>query len=189
MGSKKVITRERIVDVAYEMARERGLASLSVRAVAQACGVATGTMYNHVPDIAELRTEVLERFWRSALADAELDACTQGAETALDYCRRLAGALQGSLQGFRSAWLRDLGSMDGRTRQRTAEAENACLAGLRNTVRHVFERDASITRGAREQMDMMRVADFVWEAMLASLKRGDDSHEVLFGLVERALYR
>lgn len=189
MGSKKAITRDRIVDVAFEMAREQGLASLSVRGVAQACGVATGTMYNHIPDIAELRTEVLERFWRSALSDAELDACTCGAETALDYCRRLVCALEGSLRGFRDGWLRDLGSLDGRTRARTAEAERACLAGLQRTVRHAFERDPAIGEAVRRELEMNRVADFVWEAMLMSLKRDDGSHETLFALVDRALYR
>ncbi len=57
MGSRKAIPKEQIIDVAYEKAQREGLSSLSVRAVAEACGVATGTMYNHIPDIAELRTE------------------------------------------------------------------------------------------------------------------------------------
>ena len=127
MSSKKAISRNRIIEVAFGMARESGLASLSVRAIAEACGVATGTIYNHVPDVAELRTEVLQRFWREAIEAAELETCTRDAETALDYCRRLSNALSSSLEGFRTAWLRDMGALDGRTRQRTMEAERACL--------------------------------------------------------------
>ncbi len=249
MGSRKTITRERIVEVAYNMACESGLTSLNVRSVAEACGVATGTLYNHVPDIAELRTEVLQRFWSEALAAAELESCTQGAETALEYCRRLASALseslqgfknawlrdlgtldgrtrqrvlqrfwsealaaaelesctQGaetaleycrrlasalseSLQGFKNAWLRDLGTLDGRTRQRTMEAERACLQGLRDTVRHAFEMDGAISVRARERVDMTSVADLAWNAMLDGLKRRDGSHETLFALLELALY-
>lgn len=109
MSSKKAISRNRIIEVAFGMARESGLASLSVRAIAEACGVATGTIYNHVPDVAELRTEVLQRFWREAIEAAELETCTRDAETALDYCRRLSNALSSSLEGFRTAWLRDMG--------------------------------------------------------------------------------
>ena len=50
MSSKKAISRNRIIEVAFGMARESGLPSLSVRAIAEACGVATGTIYNHVPE-------------------------------------------------------------------------------------------------------------------------------------------
>ena len=93
MGSRKAITKEQIIDVAYEKAQREGLSSLSVRAVAEACGVATGTMYNHIPDIAELRTEVLRRFWREALSGADLDQCAREAGSALDYCRKLTDCL------------------------------------------------------------------------------------------------
>lgn len=188
MGSRKTITKEKIVEVAYAKARRDGLASLSVRAVAEACGVATGTMYNHVPDIAELRTEVLRRFWREALAAADLDGCVRGSGTALDYCRRLAAALADSMQGFRDVWLRDAGTVDGRTRQRAAEAERTCLRDIQLAVRHAFERDGAISERAREELDMGEVADFVWSAMLMGIKRGDETCETLFELVELALY-
>lgn len=188
MSSKKAISRNRIIEVAFGMARESGLPSLSVRAIAEACGVATGTIYNHVPDVAELRTEVLQRFWREAIEAAELETCTRDAETALDYCRRLSDALSSSLEGFRTAWLRDMGALDGRTRQRTMEAERACLGDLHETVRHAFERDAAITSRARDRVQMDAVVDFAWQAMLDAMKRGDGSCETLFALMELALY-
>ena len=169
MSSKKAISRNRIIEVAFGMARESGLASLSVRAIAEACGVATGTIYNHVPDVAELRTEVLQRFWREAIEAAELETCTRDAETALDYCRRLSNALSSSLQ-------------------RTMEAERACLGDMHETVRHAFERDAAITSRARDCVQMDAVVDFAWQAMLDAMKRGDGSCETLFALMELALY-
>lgn len=188
MGSRKAITRDQIVDVAYAKAQKEGLSSLNVRAVAEACGVATGTMYNHIPDIAELRTEVLRRFWREALVAADLDACMRDAGTALDYCRRLTEALADSVRGFRDVWLRDAGAVDGRTRQRAAEAERACLHDIKLTVRHAFELDAAITDRAREELDMGEVADFAWSAMLMGIKRDDRSCDTLFALIELALY-
>lgn len=188
MGSRKAITKEQIIDVAYETAQREGLSSLSVRAVAEACGVATGTMYNHIPDIAELRTEVLRRFWREALIGADLDQCAREAGSALDYCRKLTETLAESLRGFRSTWLRDAGAADGRTRQRAAEAERACLQDIQLTVRHAFERDTAISERARAELDMGKVAEFVWTAMLMGIKCDDSSCETLFALVELALY-
>lgn len=188
MGSRKAITKEQIIDVAYAKAQKEGLSSLNVRAVAEACGVATGTMYNHIPDIAELRTEVLRRFWREALAAADLDACIREAGTALDYCRKLTEALRDSVRGFRDVWLRDAGVVDGRTRQRAGEAERACLHDIQLTVRHAFELDAAISERARAELDMGQVADFVWSAMLMGIKRDDRSCNTLFAVIELALY-
>lgn len=189
MGSGKAVTRERIIETAYGMACESGLASLSVRAVADRCGVATGTMYNHVQDIAELRTEVIRRFWREAIEAAGLESCTRDAGTALDYCRRLSDGLSSSLRGFRGSWLRDMGTLDGKTRRRAAKAELACLQGLRDAVRHAFESDEAIGASARDRVDMGNLADYVWESMFAGVKRGGDANESLFALLDLALYR
>lgn len=189
MGSKASITKAQIVDVAYERAREHGLGSLTVRAVADACGVATGTIYNHVVDIAALRTEVLQRFWSRAVADAKLDECARDAGTALEFCRRLSEALEQTLRGFRDNWLRDLGGLDARTRMRAAEAERACFEDLRGHVRHAFELDPNISEDVRRSVDMGAVGDFVWASLLEGVKRGDGSCETLFSLLGFALYR
>lgn len=189
MGSKASITKAQIVDVAYERAREHGLGSLTVRAVADACGVATGTIYNHVVDIAALRTEVLQRFWSRAVADAKLDECARDAGTALEFCRRLSEALEQTLRGFRDNWLRDLGGLDARTRMRAAEAERACFEDLRGHVRHAFELDPNISEDVRRSVDMGAVGDFVWTSLLEGVKRGDGSCETLFSLLGLALYR
>lgn len=177
------------MEVAYERACAQGLGSLTVRAVADACGVATGTIYNHVPDIASLRTEVLQRFWSTAVAEARLDECARDAGTALEFCRRLAGALERTLRGFRDNWLRDLGGLDGRTRMRAAEAERACFDDLRGLVRHAFALDPAIPASVRERIDMEELADFAWASLLEGVKRGDGSCETLFAVLELALYR
>ena len=46
MGNRPVISKEQILDAAYEIATTKGLGALSIRAVAAACGVAVGTVYN-----------------------------------------------------------------------------------------------------------------------------------------------
>ncbi len=55
-------------------------------------------------------------------------------------------------------------------------------------MRHAFERDAAISERARAELDMGKVAEFVWTAMLMGIKRDDFSCETLFALVELALY-
>ena len=104
MGTKATISRDMIVDAAFARAKQNGLASLSVRAIAQDCSVAVGSIYNHFPDKAALVTEVIARFWTSAVRQADERACFsyQAGESFVDFCRRAAGGLHEALVEFRA---------------------------------------------------------------------------------------
>ncbi|GAA1023883.1 TetR family transcriptional regulator [Acrocarpospora pleiomorpha] len=52
------LTQARVVDVAIALVDERGLAALTLAAVAERCGVAAPSLYKHVSNIADLRTLV-----------------------------------------------------------------------------------------------------------------------------------
>lgn len=56
-----VLSRARIVDGAYALLREQGLAGLSMRRVAQDLDVRPGALYYHVADKQELLAEVAAR--------------------------------------------------------------------------------------------------------------------------------
>lgn len=56
--ARRAAQRERIVAAATMQLAEHGYAGLSVAAVAERAGVATGTVYNHVPGKTELVAEV-----------------------------------------------------------------------------------------------------------------------------------
>ena len=69
MGNRPVISKEQILDAAYEIATAKGLGALSIRAVAAACGVAVGTVYNSYPTKSDLVNDVVGRFWQRAFSD------------------------------------------------------------------------------------------------------------------------
>ena len=75
MGNRPVISKEQILDAAYEIATTKGLGALSIRAVAAACGVAVGTVYNSYPTKSDLVNDVVGRFWQRAFSD-RVDAVT-----------------------------------------------------------------------------------------------------------------
>ncbi len=52
-------------------------------------------------------------------------------------------------------------------------------------MRHAFERDAAISERARAELDMGKVAEFVWTAMLMGIKRDESSCETA-AISERA---
>lgn len=189
MGSKPATTREAILDKAYERACTDGLAALDTRSVARECGVAVGTIYNYFPDMASLRTEVMQRFWAEALADVGQRTHEAHGEGALAYCRQLLDALNTSMEGFRATWLRDVAMLDGRTRQRGRDAEAACFGEIRQGIVRAIERDDRIAPAARERLDAERLASFIWTSMLGAIRRGEAGTTVLLDVLELALYR
>jgi len=64
------LTREDVIDAAAELVAERGYARLSMRALAQRCGVATMTLYRHVGTKEDLLGALTDR----VLAELELPA-------------------------------------------------------------------------------------------------------------------
>lgn len=189
MGSKPATTRETILDKAYERACTDGLAALDTRSVARECGVAVGTIYNYFPDMAALRTEVMQRFWAEALADVGERARRAHGEGTLAYCRQLLAALSASMEGFRTTWLRDIALLDGRTRQRGRDAEAACFGEIQQGIVRAIEQDDQIAPAARERLDPERLAAFIWSSMLAAIRHGEANTTVLLDIIELALYR
>lgn len=190
MGAKATISRDTIVDTAFALAKQDGLASLSVRAIAQDCSVAVGSIYNHFPDKAALVTEVIARFWASAVRQADEHACFsyQRGESFVDFCRRAAAGLHEALTEFREGWLREVSALDARTRQRSKAAEQACFEHVRASLVRVIEADDAIDPAVFERVTPEALADFTWAGMLESLKAGEASCATLFALLERALY-
>lgn len=188
MGGKHAITRDEILQKAYDRACASGISALDTRSIARECGVAVGTIYNYFPDMASLRTEVIQRFWLEALGRARQAACKVGEGSALCYCRRLFEALGASLAGFREYWLRDMPSLDGRTRERTRDAEAACFRSIQAVIRQAIEADELISRQARARLDTCALAEFIWSAMLDSLRRGETSQSIVLDVLELALY-
>jgi AcrR family transcriptional regulator len=101
--AKRAETRERIVRAAGELVARGGYREAQVAAVAEAAGVATGTVYRHFPSKAELFTEVFR-----VASQREVDAVAAAAENNTDAEERIEAAVgtfaRRALQGRRLAW-------------------------------------------------------------------------------------
>ena len=82
-------TRARIVDAAHDLIAERGYAGCSVALVADAAGVATGSVYRHFPDKGALFAEV----FRTA-TQREVDAVAEAGAKPGSIDERVARAVE-----------------------------------------------------------------------------------------------
>lgn len=100
---------ELILTTAKSLARENGLASLSIRKVAGACGIAAGTIYNYYPSKAELLIALMEDFWNGVFQclPEEVDQ----AQSLTGSVKALRKHLEHSLEHFRTDWLSQMGTL------------------------------------------------------------------------------
>lgn len=61
MAARGDATREKLLDAAIQLVRELGYARTTTRAIANAAGVAEGTLYRHYPDKAGLFAAAIDR--------------------------------------------------------------------------------------------------------------------------------
>lgn len=192
MGSKPAIERDAILDAAYARAQRDGVASLGIRTIANECGVAVGTIYNYFPDKASLVTEVVGRFWHAAIAPARQlasEGAAEGPGCLLVYCRLLAQGLGESLGRFRASWLREVSTLDTRSRTRSHAAESALFHDIQVEIQHVIENDPGISQSARMCLQSDELAVFIWRSLFESVKAGDDSFDTVIKVLELGLYR
>ncbi len=81
---------------------ERGYRSLTIRGVANSCGVAVGTVYNYFPSKDVLAARVMLEDWEKALEDMRREC--GAAQTAKEGLRAMFGAIRGFSALYRGAW-------------------------------------------------------------------------------------
>lgn len=69
--ARSVLTRDLIVDAAFELLATGGLEAITARALAERLGVQAGALYYHLRDMAALRDEMATRIVRRMLAEAD----------------------------------------------------------------------------------------------------------------------
>lgn len=186
MGNRPVISKQQILDTAYAIAADSGLASLSVRRVAETCGVAVGTVYHSYPAKSDLVNDVIARFWNEALGTC-MPKPDEG-DDFVDFCRALTGRVSGALALFKSDWLAQVHALGAHDLASAREREEACFAHVRAGLAAVLVADPNIEHARLTgALSAERVAGFTWAGILSAAEHGDDG-ETLLALLRRSLY-
>lgn len=184
---KTVTSKADILQGACGLAQEYGLSSISIRGVANACGVSSGTIYNYFPSrdelVAAVAADYFDRAFYEGFCHPEPD------ENYLAYCNRLYAALDERLLDTGSDWLSQFQSLEPGARQAGRRRMDDLLGHIRSGLQSVLERDGAVRPGALVgDMDAPHVCAFTQEAMFDGLRRGRHDCRTLLALLERALY-
>ena len=94
-----------IIAVSRKILLEDGYKALTVRRVAQACGIASGTIYNYYRSKDEIAASVMLEDWNRLLEDAEsffsrTDDCMQCLHEVYSILQRFAGMYQNAWRQY-----------------------------------------------------------------------------------------
>ena len=185
--SRSPISKEKILEGAYTTARTYGLSAISIRGIAQECGVSIGTIYNYFPSRDELVAATAALLFSEAFYEGFCHPRPD--ENFLGYCERLYQALDDRLSITGSDWLTQFQGLNPSAREVGRKHMDELLDHVRNGLESVLSRDAGVSPDAlTDDFDAEDVCRFTLDVMFDALRRGDHDCRTLLVLLERALY-
>lgn len=181
-----VTSKEEILKTSRELIRQQGWSTVSIRAVAAACGVSVGSIYNYFDSKAALMSETIGSVWQEIFhrpddADVfrDVQTCITWIYTRIAYgCEQYPGFFTLHSIGF----LRDE-RPDGKRRMQ--QTWGHILTGLCS----VLKRDAASVRTLlRTPFTAEQFADVLFSQMLSAMLRQDYDPTTVLEIVRRTLY-
>ena len=182
-----VTSRQQILDTARRLIQQKGWEAVSIRAVASACGVSVGSIYNYFDSKAALTGAVVESVWQEIFHRPQGEepfrdtrACLCWMYGRLEYgCGQYPGFFTLHSLGF-------LGPERPEGRQRMLRA----WQHIRQELCEVLRRDASIRPDAfGGDFTPEKFADLLFNLLLAALLRQDFERDTALEMLKRTLYR
>lgn len=188
VGNKAVISKEEILEAAYRQVVQQGLASLSIRNVANACGISVGTVYHSFASKNELVNEVIARFWRETFGGI-MDEVEEGPVDFIAFCRQLSEKTSEALRAFREGFLADLAPLNAPDHAVAHQREEQAFSHIRRGLRRALDEDERIDRKRLTgDLEPDRLCSLVWSVILQTARTGQPLDRTLLALLERELY-
>lgn len=179
--------RERILQAARTLLNEQGAQQLSIRAVAAACQLSIGSIYNYYPTKAALINDLVEEFWVEALEELELHPLALGGF--LDCFVAVFLQLQTALAQKPPGWLHQLLLVQELEAPGALE-ESGGLAELRLLFLSALAQDPAIPPEIWDDLFTWEAfAEFAQTHLLALLRSGQPDCAYFSLILRRVLYK
>ena len=185
--SRQLTSRDDILDSSVGLAREHGLDAISIRGVATARGISTGSIYNYFPSRDELVAATAERLFEEAFYEGFCHP--EPDESYLAYCKRLYASLHERLSSSGSGWLAQLQGLEPGAREAGRRRMEKLLSHMLRGLEDVLAADPQVQDGRlSDGLSVEAVCRLTLNEMFDAVRRGDANCRTLLALLERALY-
>lgn len=181
-------SREAILAECRAIVRRQGHPGISVRTVAAAAGVATGTQYHYFPDKRALLMAVVADVWRDVFSlNAARRDCTDFCQY-VDRLYRGARDRLGAYPGFAQGHGLELVALTGQEDEGRARMQ-AFLDAVGSQLQEALRRDPHVRPDALAgDLTPQSLARFVTRNVLAGLVLGQPTCSDLLAVLRAALY-
>ena len=184
--NRVVTSREEILKTSAEMVAENGFESINIRAVAAACNVSVGSVYNYFPSKSELVLAVVESIWEEILHKINNLASKADfieAITAVFNDIRTGGRKYPEFFSLHSMSAFDIDAGKGR------KVMNQYLGEIKAELTKALENDKSVSASAfSDSFTESDFIDFVFLNMIVLLSQKKKSCAKLNEAVKRIIY-
>ncbi len=184
--NKVVTSQEAILNTCCRLVMTEGLAAINMRTVAQACGVAVGSLYNYFPSKGALMQATIRSVWMDIFAVSGKSVSHTGF---LEYLEWMFTRMQWGhtkYPGFLALHAMSF-TESGRAEGRREMEEY--FAHLKGSLLYVLERDQKVRTDAfDETLSKEGLVDFAFSTMIWMFLQEKVSCEPFFEMVRRAIY-
>lgn len=184
--NKAATSREQLLDQAKKIVYAEGISKLSIRRVAEECGVAIGTVYNYYPAKSDLILAVMEEFWRNVFHGQEFPA---DSSCFLESYEEIFYRMKKSLSHFRADFLEDVSVLDQKGRKQGKRLEEFYWKHMKAGMLMILERDRRIKENVwNESFTREGFIQFAFAQLTAMLRAGDMDCSFFLEVIKRLLY-
>lgn len=184
--NKAITSREKIMQVCRNIAAEQGLSALNMRAVAGACGIALGTLYNYYSGKDELLLATVESVWMDIF---HMDGSCQTDYSFPEYIRHLFGCARKGAAKYPNFLTAHSLALAGAKKDEAKSAMERNVEHIKGAMLAVLCADPGLKpevfSAAFSQADFI---DFVLDNILLLIVRGAEDCTALTELVRRVIY-
>lgn len=182
-----ITSKEAIMQVCRKLAAEKGTAALNMRAVADECGIALGTLYNYYADKDELLLAAVESIWQEIF---HTDQPCGTNDSFPDYVGHLFACIrQGASKYPNFVTAHAVGIAQAKKGEAKSEMER-CFEHMKRGLLTVLDADPALDPAAfSDAFTREDFAQLVLDQMLLLLVQKKTDCSVLLGLIRRVIYR
>jgi AcrR family transcriptional regulator len=181
-----VTSREAILEKCRDMVAKEGLASVSIRAVAEACSVSVGSIYYYFPSKDELLIATIEHVWQDIF---HMEECG-GLERPFDETvQSVFNQVREGMKEYPHFFSAHSLSIAGSSRNEARETMEKCLKHMKKGLLSSLENDPLVKREVFvAPLTMEAFVSFVMDNLLTSLMLQKDDCEVVLSVVRNVAY-
>lgn len=181
------ITKEQIFESAKKIANEKGLKAVTIRNVADVCGISIGSVYKGYETKFDLVFDVAKDYWCSVLDEKAINELPKN-----DFCNfteSLYKIIGRNLGSFMREWVSVMSTFGDEEKNEGKSNEAEIFSNVKLLLENAIDNDEKINSEIwTETFNKRETVDFVFMNMLNLLRQGSKNCDFLIKILRKALY-